>query len=74
MRAMLAANVKSVRRIWIFHYGAYQLYTRWHTRGHWDPRAILAASALLASLALKVTLNALPVRDAGLHASACPAA
>lgn len=53
---------KSVRRIWIFHYGAYQLYTRWHTRGRWDPRAILAGAALLASLALKVTLNALPVR------------
>lgn len=60
---------KSVRRIWIFHYGAYQLYTRWHTRGYWDPRAILAGTALLASLALKVTLNAWPVRRASLQGS-----
>lgn len=53
---------KSARRIWIFHYGAYQLYTRWHTRGPWDPRAILAGTALLASVGFKTGLNALPFR------------
>ena len=48
---------KSAKRIWIFHYGAYQLYTRWHTRGPWDPRAILAGAALLASAGLKAVMN-----------------
>ena len=48
---------KSAKRIWIFHYGAYQLYTRWHTRGPWDPRAILAGAALLASAGLKALMN-----------------
>lgn len=50
---------KSPRRIWMFHYGAYQLYTRWHTFGAGDPRSVLAGVALLARAALLIARNVL---------------
>jgi Kef-type K+ transport system membrane component KefB/GT2 family glycosyltransferase len=51
---------KSARRIWIFHYGAWRLYTRWNTRGPWDPRSLAAGAALIASAGVKIGLNAWP--------------
>ena len=63
---------KSVRRIWIFHYGAWRLYTRWHTFGSWDPRSLAAGAALLASAGLKIGLNALPSRTSSPLARAAP--
>lgn len=48
---------KSARRIWIFHYGAWQLYTRWCTRGAWDPRSALVGVALLTRALLHMMLN-----------------
>jgi len=51
---------KSLRRIWIFHYGAYRFYRNNMTWGMLDPRALLAAVALgahgLAQLAHNVIL------------------
>lgn len=37
---------KSLRRIWIFHYGAYRFYRKTRTWGMFDPRAIAAMLAL----------------------------
>jgi len=51
---------KSPSRIWMFHYGAYQLYTRWRTLGYWDPRSIVAGMALLARALLMMAQNGLP--------------
>jgi Kef-type K+ transport system membrane component KefB/GT2 family glycosyltransferase len=51
---------KSARRIWIFHYGAWRLYTRWNTRGPWDPRSLAAGAALIVSAGVKIGLNAWP--------------
>lgn len=53
---------KTPSRIWMFHYGAWQLYTRWRTLGYWDPRSIVAGLALLARALLVITQNALPRR------------
>jgi len=39
---------KSLRRIWMFHYGAYRFYTKNMTWGTFDPRAVIAAVALAA--------------------------
>ena len=41
-----AGRKKSVRRIWIFHYGAYRFYRNNMTLGTFDPRAIAAFLAL----------------------------
>jgi N-acetylglucosaminyl-diphospho-decaprenol L-rhamnosyltransferase len=49
---------KSVNRIWMFHCGAWQLYTRWHTFGPLDPRAILAGAALGAHAVMQLAINA----------------
>ncbi len=40
-------KAKSAHRIWIFHYGAWLLYSRWRTFGPLDPRSVLAGLALL---------------------------
>jgi N-acetylglucosaminyl-diphospho-decaprenol L-rhamnosyltransferase len=48
---------KSVHRIWLFHYGAWQFYTRWRTFGPWDPRSVLVGLALLARALLQLALN-----------------
>jgi GT2 family glycosyltransferase len=55
---------KTASRIWMFHYGAYLLYTRWRTFGYWDPRSILAGLALLVRTGLMITQNSLPRRPA----------
>jgi len=55
---------KSARRIWMFHYGAYQLYTRWHSWGYADPRSVAAGLALVARAGLMIVQNALPRREA----------
>jgi GT2 family glycosyltransferase len=51
---------KTPRRIWMFHYGAYLLYTRRRTRGHWDPRSVAAGLALLAKTGLVIARNLMP--------------
>lgn len=48
---------RSAHRIWLFHYGAWQLYTRWCTFGPWDPRSVLAGLALLARTLLQMAQN-----------------
>ena len=53
---------KTPSRIWMFHYGAYQLYTRWRTLGYWDPRSIVAGLALLTRALLLMAQNSLPQR------------
>lgn len=49
---------KSARRIWLFHYGAYRYYTKWHCRGPWDPRAMFAGAMLAVRGVLQIALNA----------------
>lgn len=49
---------KSPARIWMFHAGAYRLYTRWHTFGPLDPRSILAGAVIAARAGLMIALNA----------------
>jgi GT2 family glycosyltransferase len=49
---------KSAHRIWMFHYGAWRLYTRWRTFGWLDPRAILAGLGLGARALMHLALNA----------------
>jgi N-acetylglucosaminyl-diphospho-decaprenol L-rhamnosyltransferase len=48
---------KTPHRIWIFHRGAYQYYTKWHTRGTWDPRSIFAGIMLAARALLQIATN-----------------
>jgi N-acetylglucosaminyl-diphospho-decaprenol L-rhamnosyltransferase len=50
---------KSAHRTWIFHRGAYQYFTRWHCRGYWDPRSLLAGTLLTTRAALLIALNAM---------------
>jgi GT2 family glycosyltransferase len=56
---------KRPRRIWMFHYNAYRLYTRWQTLGYWDPRSVIAAVALLARASSLMLYHALRWRVAG---------
>lgn len=51
---------KTPRRIWIFNFGAYQYYTKWHTFGFWDPRSLFAGTMLLGRTAIQIVANALP--------------
>jgi N-acetylglucosaminyl-diphospho-decaprenol L-rhamnosyltransferase len=48
---------KSAHRIWIFHRGAYQYFTKWHCWGVWDPRSILAGTMLTARAACQIGTN-----------------
>jgi GT2 family glycosyltransferase len=48
---------KNSSRVWMFHYGAYLYFTKWHTFGRWDPRSILAGLLLLTRALLKMTPN-----------------
>jgi hypothetical protein len=48
---------KSAHRTWIFHRGAYQYYTRWHCRGFWDPRSLLAGALLTTRAIALIALN-----------------
>jgi len=55
---------KTAHRIWIFHFGAYQYYTKWHSLGVWDPRSIFAGSMLTARALLLMAVNRLrPVNE-----------
>ncbi len=56
---------RTPRRIWIFNFGAYQYYTKWHALGVWDPRSILAGTALLLRTGLQILLNSLPAQPGG---------
>ena len=53
---------KRPKRIWMFHYNAYRFYTRWQTLGYWDPRSVLAGSALLSRALLLMAYHSLPRR------------
>ncbi len=57
-------NRKTASRIWMFHYGAYQYYTKWHTAGYCDPRSLLAFAALSTRSLLKTAMNNLTVPTA----------
>lgn len=48
---------KRPSRIWRFHFGAHRVYTRWHTLGYWDPRAILAGIALFGRALLLIAYH-----------------
>lgn len=48
---------KSLHRIWLFHYGAYLLYTKWYTWGVLDPRSLLAAVLLTMRTAMIAVIN-----------------
>jgi GT2 family glycosyltransferase len=48
---------KSVRRIWMFHYGAYRLYSKWYCWGIYDPRSIAAGLLLAARAFLLMLIN-----------------
>ncbi len=52
-----AGRKKSLRRIWMFHYGAYRFYRKTQTFGTFDPRAILALVALSARGMFQVAQN-----------------
>ncbi len=55
---------KTAHRIWIFHFGAYQYYTKWHSRGVWDPRSLFAGSMLAARALTLMAVNRLrPVNE-----------
>ena len=49
-------------RIWLFHYNAYRLHTRWKTLGYWDPRSVLAGVALLGRALLLIAYHRIPWR------------
>jgi N-acetylglucosaminyl-diphospho-decaprenol L-rhamnosyltransferase len=51
-------------RIWLFHYNAYRLYTRWQTLGYGDPRSILAGFVLVARAGLLIAYNSILPRTA----------
>jgi len=48
---------KTARRIWMFHRGAHQYYTKWHCRGPWDPRSIFAGLMLALRASLQTIVN-----------------
>ena len=48
---------KSARRIWLFHYGAYQLYNKWYCWGRLDPRSLFAAVMLASRAVLMIIGN-----------------
>lgn len=48
---------KSFRRIWLFHYDAYLLYTKWYTWGALDPRSLLALVLLTARSIVEILAN-----------------
>jgi GT2 family glycosyltransferase len=54
---------KTPHRIWIFHRGAYQYYTKWHTWGTWDPRSIFAGIMLSARALLQIGRNGIRTGD-----------
>jgi N-acetylglucosaminyl-diphospho-decaprenol L-rhamnosyltransferase len=54
---------KTARRIWIFHFGAYQYYTKWHSRGYWDPRSVFAGLLLVSRALMLMLANRLRPRD-----------
>jgi GT2 family glycosyltransferase len=49
---------RSIHRSWIFHRGVYQYYTKWHCRGAWDPRSILAGFILAARASTQIIVDA----------------
>ena len=50
---------KDARRVWIFHHGAYQYYSKWHTWGWWDPRSIVAGGLLSMRAGGQIVVNRL---------------
>ncbi len=50
---------KSLRRIWMFHYGAYRFYRKNMTWGTFDPRAVVAAVALAVHGLVQLAQNVL---------------
>jgi GT2 family glycosyltransferase len=48
---------RSGRRLWIFHFGAYQYYTKWHSLGFLDPRSMLAGGLLLGRFLMQYALS-----------------
>ncbi len=54
-----SSRKKNPRRIVDFHKGAFRLYQKHYTRGMWDPRWVLAASALTLRTTLLLALNAM---------------
>jgi hypothetical protein len=50
---------KTAHRIWIFNFGAYQYYTKWHSCGFWDPRSLFAGSMLAARALILIGVNRL---------------
>jgi hypothetical protein len=63
---------KTPHRIWIFHRGAYQYYTKWHCRGAWDPRSIIAGIMLSGRAALQIALNATTTHHVGVATKPAP--
>ena len=50
---------KTPSRIWMFHKGAYQYYTKWHTSGILDPRSVFAWLLLSGRALLQIAMNEL---------------
>jgi N-acetylglucosaminyl-diphospho-decaprenol L-rhamnosyltransferase len=63
---------KRPKRIWMFHYNAYRFYTRWRTRGYWDPRSIFAGFALLGRALLLMAYHSIPRRRSEVAATPPP--
>jgi GT2 family glycosyltransferase len=63
---------KSAHRTWIFHRGAYQYYTRWHCRGFWDPRSLVAGALLTTRAALLIALNGMRRERAAVRHAEAP--
>jgi N-acetylglucosaminyl-diphospho-decaprenol L-rhamnosyltransferase len=61
---------KTGHRIWMFHQGAYQYYTKWHSRGVWDPRSLFAGIMLSTRALLQIAVNA--ARSASVEESPPP--
>jgi GT2 family glycosyltransferase len=53
---------KRPKRVWMFHYNAYRLYTRWQTLGYWDPRSLFAGAALVTRALLLIAYHSVPRR------------
>jgi len=60
-------------RIWLFHYNAYRVYTRWQTLGYWDPRSMLAGLALVTRAGLLIIYNWMLPRAPEPETSSLPA-
>jgi len=56
------AEGKPPKRLWLFHYNAYRLYTRWQTLGYWDPRSVLAGVVLLVRALLLIAYHSMPLQ------------